>query len=155
MVENLFLQSFQHLFTPEQKKEVLEQRLDPVSIVIALDKGRVFKTVEEACTYLIELPKDELPEGFRNTISKSLIRGDPEKQIASIFKDFKRYGKQVLPKLISFFQYLNQNRGSYLKYVERLGKDLSPMECLENGRIDLVYFKLWFLFNYIKTNSTT
>lgn len=154
MNNNLFLQSIQHLIIKSQAPVVEAQvAVTPLQVKIFIDKGVVCHSVEEACVEIIKAEKEMLPDGFRNFVTGNLLRGTIDKQIDSVFKDFKKYGKQVVPKILSFFEHISLNKEAYLKYIEKLEKDLSPEADAKNGKIDSTYFKIWFLYNYLKENN--
>jgi hypothetical protein len=162
--KNLFLESFTHLGVkqPEYVPPVEKVEKNVVKPVekpenIHLGAGKVYTDPEEAYKYLLSLPKEDLPSGYRNTLSKSFLKSSGEGQVSVLFKDWKRYKEGILGKMDMFFQSVKSNNIPILrKYVSFLFGNKTPKDIdtyLEN-KVDLTYFKFWVLFKFFTSNRS-
>lgn len=127
--------------------------------VIYLGKGAIYSDQEAAYQSLLDLPETTFPEKYRNTLTKAFLNATEIGQIQSLFKDWKKYKKNILLKISAFFSYIKENPEQCplsKKYVAYVIRNLHPLseETLQEGVVDLGFFKFWVLFKfYVQTKG--
>ena len=148
---DLFMKSLEHLLPtkPEPLQESSKpEKKDPTGLIF-LGQGKTFTDSREAYAYLLSQPVKEVPAGYRNTLSKSLLNSSEDGQINSLYKDWKAYRQGILGKIKLYFKYAREEK-KCLRYVEFLVKNLYPhnIETFIEGKVDLTFFKFWVVFNF-------
>lgn len=168
MKKNLFLDSLKYLNVDtreetspipslilQEKKDIppfpTEQRRQPN--LIYLGKGETYTDPTEAYQALLSLPEKDLPEGYRNKLTKAFLKGTEHGQINSIFKDWKKYKSKILPKISEFFSYIKNNRDKFQickNYISFVIQNKNPIneETFQESVVDLMFFKFWVLFKF-------
>ncbi|MFA5071300.1 MAG: hypothetical protein WC511_02905 [Candidatus Pacearchaeota archaeon] len=159
MNKNLFMESFSYLGVndpPEEEK--IDVPVTPKNDVIYLGAGKTFTDPLQAYQYLLTLPTEKFPKGYRCTISKSFLNSSEENQIGNLFKDWKRYREAILPKIENFFVFIKTSEAhtQSKKYISFLFSNKTPkdIDTYRDNAVDLIYFKFFVLFKFYSENRS-
>lgn len=135
----------------ESKPSVLQSRR---SVSINLGPSQIFNSVDSAKSYLLSQKVEPLSSRYRNFLTSTFFRGTGSGQIKSLFKDYRTYGNQVLPKIDEFFKYIQEDLANpskcayvllqYAHYVT-LGLEVDEVPMLPSNTVDMDYFKFQYL----------
>lgn len=145
--------------TPEEEKDVPEgetkqNKKNPFAIY--LGKGLVFLNPDVAYQQLLQQPKQELPPRYRNSLTKAFFNGTETGQLNTLYKDWKKYKDEVLPKISEYFIHVKNNPDKCpmgKKFATFVIANYTPTseETFVDGCVDLWFFKFWVLFKFYVT----
>lgn len=119
---------------------------------IILDIQKVYTSTEEALQALIAMPKQALPDNYRNSITNTFTKGSAEGQIFSMYQDYKRYGDAVLPKIREFLAKVSNPLKSKLEAMIAQGKSPDNLDTFTGSHVNTTFFKFVVLTRVAATN---
>ena len=133
---------------------------------INLGKGLVFDNAYDVLEHFEANEGTSVPlASYKNALTTTFLKGSLEGQVDSLFKDFKKYGRNVAPKVGAFIDLLKSGSSTFIlsdgtivvarvdlntetrTLIEALKESVNPSHSsmLVKGRVNNTYLKLWIL----------
>jgi len=115
---------------------------------IILDRNVIVTNMDDATRAVSTLVKNlPLPAKYKNHMTATFARGSLSGQVRSLFKDFKKFGLAVQPKIRDFME-RTPNYVQYSQFLDWMDSGLTPTDAptmTRNARVNMDFFKFYFL----------
>lgn len=116
---------------------------------IILDKGLVYIDAHESLKGIAKLIQNKpLPNRYKNSVTATFQRGSISGQIRSLFKDLKRFGLAIQPKIRDFRDkaQLDLKYADFISFFNAGLLPTDPETLTKNGKVNMDLYKMWALF---------